>query len=83
MLKFKNGNPKKIFSRCLIKQKFSNFISEIVKVRSVLFQNNTKPLELPTPTGKTVTLSKKVFVPAKDYPDVSSKTTSNLKQRKF
>ncbi|CBY24061.1 unnamed protein product [Oikopleura dioica] len=42
---------------------------EIVKVRSVLFQNNTKPLELPTPTGKTVTLSKKVFVPAKDYPD--------------
>lgn len=44
-------------------------------MRSVLFQNNTKPLELPTPTGKTVTLSKKVFVPAKDYPDVSSKTT--------
>jgi len=42
---------------------------EIVKVRSVLFQNNTKPLELPMPTGKTVTLSKKVFVPAKDYPD--------------
>ena len=64
--------------------KFLKFLSEIVKVRSVLFQNNTKPLELPTPTGKTVTLSKKVFVPAKDYPDVSSKTSSsNLKQRKF
>lgn len=42
---------------------------EIVKVRSVLFQNNTRPLELPSPTGKNVTLSKKVFVPQKDYPD--------------
>jgi len=42
---------------------------EIVKVRSVLFQNNSRPLELPTPTGKTVTLTKKVFVPQKDYPD--------------
>jgi len=42
---------------------------EIVKVRSVLFQNNNRPLELPSPAGKTVTLSKKVFVPAKDYPD--------------
>jgi protein quaking len=42
---------------------------EIVKVRSVLFQNNNRPLELPSPSGKTVTLSKKVFVPAKDYPD--------------
>jgi len=42
---------------------------EIVKVRSVLFQNNNRPLELPSPAGKTVTLSKKVFVPAKDFPD--------------
>lgn len=42
---------------------------EIVKVRSVLFQNNSRPLELPSPTGKNVTLSKKVFVPQKDYPD--------------
>ena len=50
---------------------FKILFSEIVKVRSVLFQNNNRPLELPSPSGKTVTLSKKVFVPAKDYPDVS------------
>lgn len=49
-------------------------ILEIVKVRSVLFQNNSRPLELPSPTGKNVTLSKKVFVPQKDYPDVSFQT---------
>lgn len=49
----------------------NNLFLEIVKVRSVLFQNNNRPLELPSPAGKTVTLSKKVFVPAKEYPDVS------------
>ena len=59
---------------------------EIVKVRSVLFQNNNRPLELPSPAGKTVTLSKKVFVPAKDYPDVSyyqySKPVNLSRQKK-
>lgn len=43
---------------------------EIVKVRSVLFQNGDKqPLELPTPQGPTVTLTEKVYVPVKDHPE--------------
>uniref|UniRef100_H2ZKV9 K Homology domain-containing protein n=1 Tax=Ciona savignyi TaxID=51511 RepID=H2ZKV9_CIOSA len=43
---------------------------EIVKVRSVLFQNGDKqPLELPPPQGPTITLTEKVYVPVKDHPD--------------
>ncbi|XP_076818954.1 protein quaking-A-like isoform X2 [Clavelina lepadiformis] len=43
---------------------------EIVKVRSVLFQNGDKqPLELPPPQGATITLTEKVYVPVKDHPE--------------
>nr|CAB3265341.1 protein quaking-B [Phallusia mammillata] len=43
---------------------------EIVKVRSVLFQNGDKqPLELPPPQGPTITLTEKVYVPVKDHPE--------------
>ncbi|KAF0297054.1 Protein held out wings [Amphibalanus amphitrite] len=46
--------------------------SEIVKVRSNLFQINgiaKQPLELPEPQGPVVTLSEKVYVPIKEHPD--------------
>ena len=47
------------------------FFIEIIKVRSVLFQNGEKqPLELPPPQGPTVTLTEKVYVPVKDHPEV-------------
>ena len=49
-------------------------ISEIGKVRGNLFQINGKkadPLVLPEVTGAPVTLSEKVYVPIKEYPEVS------------
>lgn len=51
-------------------------VSEIVKVRSNLFQINgsaKQPLELPEPQGAVVTLSEKVYVPIKEHPDVSTR----------
>jgi len=43
---------------------------EIVKVRSVLFQNGDKqPLELPVPQGPAITITEKVYVPVKDHPE--------------
>lgn len=43
---------------------------EIVKVRSVLFQNgDTMPLELPAAQGPTVILTEKVYVPIKEHPE--------------
>ena len=52
---------------------FLFFIAEIGKVRGNLFQINGKkadPLVLPDVTGPPVTLSEKVYVPIKDYPEV-------------
>jgi hypothetical protein len=49
-------------------------ISEIGKVRGNLFQINGKkqdPLVLPEGAGAPVTLSEKVYVPIKEYPEVS------------
>ena len=46
---------------------------EIGKVRGNLFQINGKknePLVLPEVSGPPVTLSEKVYVPIKEYPDV-------------
>ena len=46
---------------------------EIGKVRGNLFQINGKknePLVLPEVSGPPVTLSQKVYVPIKEYPDV-------------
>jgi len=54
-----------------IKTVFPFIFTEIVKVRSVLFQNGDKqPLELPPPQGPTITLTEKVYVPVKDHPEV-------------
>ena len=47
--------------------------SEIGKVRGNLFQINgkkTDPLVLPDASGPPVTLSEKVYVPIKEYPEV-------------
>ena len=47
--------------------------TEIGKVRGNLFQINGKkqdPLVLPDAAGPPVTLSEKVYVPIKDYPEV-------------
>ena len=52
---------------------FLFFIAEIGKVRGNLFQINGKkadPLVLPDGSGPPVTLSEKVYVPIKDYPEV-------------
>ena len=49
-------------------------LTEIGKVRGNLFQINGKkqdPLVLPDAAGPPVTLSEKVYVPIKEYPDVS------------
>ena len=53
---------------------FYFYFSEIGKVRGNLFQINGKkqePLSLPEAAGAPVTLSEKVYVPIKEYPDVS------------
>lgn len=53
---------------------FLFFIAEIGKVRGNLFQINGKkadPLVLPDVAGPPVTLSEKVYVPIKDYPEVN------------
>ena len=55
---------------------YYNFFAEIGKVRGNLFQINGKkndPLVLPDAAGPPVTLSEKVYVPIKEYPDVSKK----------
>ena len=64
-------------------------LTEIGKVRGNLFQINGKkqdPLVLPDAAGPPVTLSEKVYVPIKEYPDVStyplcSKNFQNVKLR--
>ena len=53
---------------------FSPSFSEIGKVRGNLFQINgqkNEPLVLPDAVGTNVSLSEKVYVPVKEYPDVS------------
>ena len=50
------------------------FITEIGRVRGNLFQINGKksePLVLPDASGAPINLSEKVYVPIKEYPDVS------------
>ncbi|CAK9290515.1 unnamed protein product [Gordionus sp. m RMFG-2023] len=46
---------------------------EIGKVRALLLNSNcntkSEPLDLPEPTGSMVTLSDKIYVPTKDYPE--------------
>lgn len=51
-----------------------NFFVEIGKVRGNLFQingNEKKPMVLPDAVGAAVNLSEKVYVPVKEFPDVS------------
>lgn len=44
---------------------------EINRVRVNLFQLGAKDaLPLPEPTGQTIQLTEKLYVPVKDYPDV-------------
>ena len=55
--------------------------SEIGKVRGNLFQINGKknePLVLPDAAGASITLSEKVYVPIKEFPDVSFTFTQVL-----
>lgn len=50
------------------------FLLEIGRVRGNLFQINgheKKPMVLPEPIGPVVNLSEKVYVPVKEFPDVS------------
>jgi hypothetical protein len=57
-----------------IKFTYNIFFAEIAKVRGNLFQINGKkndPLVLPEADGAPVTLSEKVYVPIKEYPEVS------------
>ena len=52
-----------------------SFFSEIGKVRGNLFQINGKknePLVLPDAAGPSISLSEKVYVPIKEFPDVSN-----------
>lgn len=54
---------------------FLSSFSEIGKVRGNLFQINGKknePLVLPDAVGTSTSLSEKVYVPIKEYPDVSA-----------
>ena len=58
--------------------------SEIGKVRGNLFQINGKknePLVLPDAVGTSTSLSEKVYVPIKEYPDVSLNTTQMYASR--
>ena len=48
--------------------------SEIAKVRANLFQitgSEKKPLVLPDPEGSLIQRTERVYVPTKDYPEVS------------
>lgn len=54
--------------------------SEIGKVRGNLFQINGKknePLVLPDAAGPSISLSEKVYVPIKEFPDVSNNKQYN------
>jgi len=54
---------------------------EIAKVRSSLFQINgakKDPLVLPDAEGTPTTLTEKVYVPVKEHPDVSMRTSPCL-----
>ena len=72
-----------------MKSQFFFSLTEIGKVRGNLFQINGKkqdPLVLPDAAGPPVTLSEKVYVPIKEYPDVStyplcSRNFQNVKLR--
>ncbi len=51
--------------------------AEIKKVRVALFQfafTSNDQMMLPEPVGAVATLAEKVFVPAKDYPEVGTST---------
>ena len=55
--------------------------TEIGKVRGNLFQingNEKKPMVLPEPIGPVVNLSEKVYVPVKEFPDVSDSLSLSL-----
>ena len=61
----------RVSTRVVSNECFSSTCAEIVKVRSVLFQNGDKqPLELPVPQGPAITITEKVYVPVKDHPEV-------------
>ena len=54
--------------------------TEIGKVRGNLFQingNEKKPMVLPEPIGTAANLSEKVYVPVKEFPDVTHPITFN------
>ncbi len=54
---------------------FGFIFTEIGKVRGNLFQingNEKKPMVLPDAVGVAVNLSEKVYVPVKEFPDVSA-----------
>lgn len=45
---------------------------EISRVRGALFQTEfvTEPFDLPEPIGDVVTITEKIYVPKREYPDV-------------
>ena len=62
-----------IFHLIKINHKLPFIFSEIGKVRGNLFQINGKknePLVLPDAAGPSISLSEKVYVPIKEFPDV-------------
>lgn len=58
-------------------------VSEINRVRKDMYSDTVNglvdkhPLELPEPVGPIVHLQEKLFVPVKEYPDVSRPPTSH------
>lgn len=58
-------------------------VSEINRVRKDMYSDTVNglvdkhPLELPEPVGPIVHLQEKLFVPVKEYPDVSRALTSH------
>jgi len=54
-----------------------SFVAEVNRVRGNLFHLNSAKdhMMLPDPVGPVLTLQEKLFVPVKDHPDVSIKST--------
>lgn len=59
-------------------------VSEINRVRKDMYSDTVNglvdrhPLELPEPMGPIVHLQEKLFVPVKEYPDVSGHQSTHL-----
>ncbi|RCN24795.1 hypothetical protein ANCCAN_29502 [Ancylostoma caninum] len=54
-----------------IGENLKSTFSEISRVRGALFQTEfvTEPFDLPEPIGDVVTITEKIYVPKREYPD--------------